>query len=413
MTAERIRRVLMVALILAMPITFVMQIGGHDSNIAASDILLPAGACFLLWRAVKGQLRLSSFALFCFNVFAIVLSIALNFDDSLAAKGMTGIGVEVFKIVALWYQFYVIVNGIDTRDDFLLALRTWVAGSVPISLIGIYGALSYQMTGVVNDYALMFRAQGTLGDSNLFAGYLALSILLGAVLWQMDRSWRKWVALEMAINVAGIFFSASRGTMLSFTVVLTVLIGISLSWKQRLIAGISVAAFVAGAGTVLAKTDWLESNPFTERLATATVNVNDDAASDRKALWVSAAARFEGSPVYGIGRGNFRPLDEPDPTKTGAVHDMFLGIACETGIIGVLAYALSVSRYAIEMGMDRLAARRRFPAATRIILCCLLILMMCGLTISLENFRGLWMLIGLLEAYRRLYGSYGLLKGAA
>jgi hypothetical protein len=87
---------------------------------------------------------------------------------------------------------------------------------------------------------------------------------------------------------------------------------------------------------------------------------------------------------------------------------MFLGIACETGILGVIAYALSVSRYAIEMAFDRFAARRPFPAPTRIILCGLMILMLCGLTISIENFRGLWMMLGLLEAYRRLYGSYGL-----
>lgn len=404
----RARRALLVALIVAMPVTAVMHFGGSRANVAASDVLLPAGACFLLWRAFKGKLRLSSFALFCLTVFAIDVSIVANFNDSLAAKGPTGIGIEAFKIVALWYQFYVIVNAIETRDDFRLALRAWVAASVPIALSGIYGALSYQMTGVENDYALMFRAEGTLGDSNLFAGYLALSILLSLVLWHLDRSWRMWIVLEIAINSAGIFFSASRGTMLSMTVVLSLLVGLSMTWKTRIIAGVSAVVLALGAGTVMAKSDWLASNPFTERLATATVNVNDDAASDRKALWVDALARFEGSPLLGVGRGNFRPLDEPDPTKTGAVHDMFLGIACETGILGVIAYALSVSRYAIEMAFDRFALRRPFPAPTRIILCGLLILMLCGLTISIENFRGLWMLLGLLEAYRRLYGSYGL-----
>jgi hypothetical protein len=48
------------------------------------------------------------------------------------------------------------------------------------------------------------------------------------------------------------------------------------------------------------------------------------------------------------------------------------------------------------------------PLATRVILCALLILMLCGLTISIENFRGVWILIALMEAYRRLFGAYGL-----
>jgi len=405
---DRARRALLVALIVAMPVSATLHLGGNRVNVAASDILLPLGASFLAWRAFRGNLRLASFTLFCLTVFAIDLSIVANFNDSLAAKGLLGLIVEAFKIVALWYQFYVIVNAIETRDDFVLALRAWVGGSVPIALIGIYGALSYQMTGVENDYALMFRAQSTLGDSNLFAGYLACSIILSLLLWHLDRSSRKWIVPAIAILVVGIFLSASRGTMLSTTVVLTILIGLSLSWKARLVAAVSVVAVALTGGTMVAKSEWFASNPFTERLATATVNVNDAAASDRKQLWSDALDRFKGSPILGVGRGNFRPLDESDPTKTGQVHDMFLGIACETGILGVLAYALALSRDAIEMGVDRLSTRRRFPAPTRIMLCGLLILILCGLTISIENFRGLWMLAGLLEAYRRLFGAYGL-----
>lgn len=406
--ADRARRALLVLLIIAMPVTGVLELGGKRANVAASDILLPLGMLFLAWRVARGTLRLSSFTLFCISVLAIVASLAMNFDDMLAAKGLIGVVVEAFKIVALWYQFYVTVNAIETPSDFELALKAWIAGSVPISLIGIYGSISYQMTGVENDYALMFRAQSTLGDSNLFGAYLALSIVLGLLLWRLDPSWRVRIVAAMVIQAAGIFLSASRGTMLSLTVVLVLLAAISASWRARLIGGAAMLVVVLGAGALMAKSEWLASNPFTERLATATVNVNDAAASDRKQLWSDALERFESSPFFGVGRGNFRPLDERDPAKTGQVHDTFLGIACETGLIGVLAYALAFSRSAIELALDRFRWRRRFPPHTRIMLCGLLILMLCGLTISIENFRGLWILLGLMEAYRRLYGAYGL-----
>jgi O-antigen ligase len=406
--SERARRALLVLLIIAMPVTGVLEFGGKRVNVAASDVLLPVGAMFLLWRMTRGTLRLSSFTLFSISVLAIVVSLAMNFNDSIAAKGLVGVVVEAFKIVALWYQFYVTVNAIETPSDFELALKAWLAASVPISLIGIYGAISYQMTGIENDYALMFRAQSTLGDSNLFGAYLALSLVLGLLLWRLDPRWRLRIVGAMAIQVAGIFFSASRGTMLSLTVVLVLLAAISAGWRARLIGGATMLVVALGAGALMAKSEWLASNPFTERLATATVNVNDAAASDRKQLWSDALERFESSPLYGVGRGNFRPLDEPDPAKTGQVHDTFLGIACETGLLGVLAYALAFSRSAIELGLDRFGSQRRFPPHTRMMLCGLLVLMLCGLTISIENFRGLWILLGLLEAYRRLYGAYGL-----
>jgi len=67
-------------------------------------------------------------------------------------------------------------------------------------------------------------------------------------------------------------------------------------------------------------------------------------------------------------------------------------------------YALAGS-----LAIDRLSSRgRRFPLATRVILCALLILMLCGLTISIENFRGVWILIALMESVPASVRGYGL-----
>ncbi|MDP8980800.1 MAG: O-antigen ligase family protein [Acidobacteriota bacterium] len=402
------RRALLTAFIVAMPITGEFALGGKRMNLAASDLILPLGVAFLLWRAFQRKLVLPSLGLCCFTAFAIVVSLIANFSDTLAAKGLIGVAVETLKILSLWLQFYICVNAVESRDDFRLALKTWLLGSAGVSAIGIYGSLSYQMTGVENDYALMFRAQGTLGDANLFASYLALSIVLGILLWQIDPRSRKWIVPVMGILAAGIFFSASRGTMMSLSCVLALLAAVSMSWRARFIAAASVFVVVAAVAAIPGRDDLLASTPYTERLATATTNVNDEAASDRKQLWDDAWERFRTSPLFGVGRGNFRPLDEPDPTQTGAVHDTFLGIAAETGILGVAAFALAFSRYAIALAMDRWSRRRSFPLATRVMLCALLILMLCGITISIENFRGVWILIALMEAYRRLFGAYGL-----
>jgi O-antigen ligase len=404
----RFRGLLLIGWILAMPVTQAIEFGGKNVNLAASDVLLPLGVCFLIWRALQNRLRLPLLALCCLSILAIDLSILANLNNMLASKGAISIAIEMVKVQSLWLQFYVIVNLVDSRVAFRNALRTWLAGSILVALIGIYGSLSYQMTGIENQYALQFRAEGTLGDSNLFGDYLGLSVLLGILLWQLDRPARKWIVFGIASQLAGMFLSASRGTMLSFTTVLLLLVTLSVSWKTRLISLGSLTAVVVGLAAMPGLQSWLASNPFTERLATATVDINDDNASDRKQLWHDAMIYFQKSPFVGIGRGNFRLLDQADLSETGAVHSMFIGLACETGIFGAIVYLFTFGFYPFTMAMDRLTMGEPFPLSTRLMLCALLMLMLSGLTISLENFRGLWIVLGLMEAYRRIFGTYSM-----
>ena len=264
------------------------------------------------------------------------------------------------------------------------------------------------MAGIENQYSLDFRAQGTLGDSNLFGCYLGLSILFGILLWQMDRTARKWIVAGIAIHLTGIFFSASRGTMLTVASVLFLLLAISVSWKTRLITVGALTVLVLGLSTMPGLKSFLASNPITERLTTVTLNVNDENASDRKVLWRDAMIYFQNEPLVGIGRGNFRPFSFNDTSVYGVVHNTFLGLACETGICGVIVYFLTFACYPFAMGLDRITLGEPFPLATRVILCAMLLLMLSGITLSLENFRGLWIVLGLMEAYRRFIGSYGM-----
>lgn len=407
-TENRWRRAMLVAWIAAMPVTKTFVIGGTRANLAASDVLTPFGVAFLLWLAWRRELKLPAIGACLLMLFASDVSLLLNFNDALRIKEATGMLVELLKLVMLWLQFYVIVNAVRSASDFILALRAWLYTSAVVSLIGIGGALAWQFTGVENEYSLMFRAQGTLADSNLFAGYLAMSLLLAAMLWQMHRASRRSVMVVALILIVGIFFSASRGTMLSLAATMILLAAISMQWKTRFISAAALMAIVLVILAIPDRDELLAATPYTERLSTATVNVNDDAASDRKELWVKALGLFEEKPLFGIGRGNFQMPVGPQAFEISKVHDTFLGIACETGIFGVIAFAVAFFRDAAHLLHQRYMAARRFPAPTRTLLAALLITMLCGLTISIENFRGLWILVGFLEAYRRLYGAYGI-----
>jgi O-antigen ligase len=405
--AAKWRKAILVCWIAAMPVTKTFTFGGTRVNLAASDVLTPFGLGFLAWLAFRRELKFPALLPCILMLLAVDASLLVNIGASLQIKDPTGIVVEMLKILMLWLQFYVVVNAIRAPSDFRLALRAWLYTGAVISLIGIAGALAWQMTGIENEYSLMFRAQGTLADSNLFAAYLALSLLLAVLLWQIDRTSRKAVAIVGAILIAGIFFSASRGTMLSLTATVLLLAGLAMQWKTRMIGAVSLLLAAMAVMAMPGRDELLAANPYTERLATATVNVNDDAASDRKELWLNAIEHVEASPIFGMGRGTFHLEIGPERSQITKVHDTFLGIACETGLLGVVAFALTFFGDAVRLARQRFATGRPFPASTRTLLGAMLIVMLCGVTISIENFRGLWILVGFLEAYRRLFGAYG------
>jgi O-antigen ligase len=393
--ADRLRTVLLVALILAVPVTQQFDLGGKPTNLSASDLILPFGALFLVWQMLHGRLRLPLFTLCCLNLAVVTASLVANLDSAVALKGAGGIAIELVKVGSLWLHFYVLVNAIRTRADFLTALKFWLIGAVLVAGAGIGGSLAYQIAGIENNYSLMFRAQGTLGDANLFATYLAVSFFL-AMLYRKLAGNVTWLAPAMAVYLLGLFLSASRGGMLAFGVALAVLLAMGYSWKVRLIGA---GAMLLVAVTIMAipnKNELLLSNPFTERLATATVSIDDDAAADRKELWVGALESFTGNPLLGIGHGYFRRPSDFDPAATSQIHNTYLGLLGETGALGFTVYMLIFCYPVIALWREGQLRPAKFA------LMALLVLGLCAMTLSLENFRGLWILLALLESHRRV-----------
>ena len=83
-------------------------------------------------------------------------------------------------------------------------------------------------------------------------------------------------------------------------------------------------------------------------------------------------------------------------TATGAVHNTYLGLACEIGLLGCAAFLAF-------LGWPALSILLSGPTlSSRILLVAMLSLTISGLTISIENFRGIWAVAALIEAYRRI-----------
>jgi O-antigen ligase len=399
--AEVLRNGAIICTVFSTPLVFVVNLGGRETAVSASDAFVLLGFLFLTGQLLAGRLRFPFAALCLLTIAAIVLSLIANSEDVILSKGPPGAIAEIPKNLVVWLHFYLILNLVRTRRHFLLVLESWLTAAVIVAVLGIGGSLVYQIAGIETNFSMMFRAQGTLADANLFAAHLVVSFLLAILYCRLTRKHHFWLVPVSLVFAAGIILSASRGSAMTFAICLGLLLLVSSSGWIRL--GVIGCFGVLMALISLAPLDVAgTSNPFFSRLSTATVSLEDEAAADRKRLWDSAWQEFSESPLFGVGRGNFKPLDEPDVTRTGQIHNTYLGLLCEIGIPGFLVLITFFVSYPVRLAAWPVRdSALRMP--TRILLLSFVAVGLCGMTICIENYRGLWVLAATADAYERLY----------
>jgi O-antigen ligase len=382
---EARRRRLLALLVATLPITSVVSIDAKAVNLAISDGFMFASVAFLLWHARDVRIGLPLAPVCCLNICSIVTSIIANQQDVLLNHGVTAAAVEIFKISSLWSYFYLGFNLVRTRRDVLLLLRVWIAAAAPIALSGVAGSLAYQHAGIQTPFSLMFRAQGTLGDSNLFAAHLILTSALTLLYSNLSGGLKSWSFAAVLLNLAGVLFAASRGGMMTAVAGSLFLLTVSKSLLVR-VGGITFLIFLSLLFVFLPNRDVvLSSNRLTARLADTATSLSDTAAADRRELWVIAVDRFVANPFFGTGRGN----------SGGQVHNTYLEILSETGILGFATYVALVVPVLSALIRGRLPGSRFLAAG-------MFVIGVAGMTISIENYRGIWVLFGATLAFKEV-----------
>jgi putative inorganic carbon (HCO3(-)) transporter len=188
---------------------------------------------------------------------------------------------------------------------------------------------------VANDLHTYFTVNSVFFDPDIFGRFLALAMILLAVVLLYDRPQREQLAAVgvLAVLWVGLVLTLSRSSLGALLVGLAVLAALRWRPSRALILVVVVIALGAAAVAVSPNTFGLNQG------------ING-ASSGRGGLVSGGLSLFADRPVWGWGSGSFvkeyRAHHRATATTLSASHTIPVTIAAEQGLIGEFAYAALV-----------------------------------------------------------------------
>ncbi|HEY0582320.1 MAG TPA: O-antigen ligase family protein [Chloroflexota bacterium] len=243
--------------------------------------------------------------------------------------------------------FFLVARALLTSQGRLVTLTRWlmiggaIQGAIGASLMAFspltqltiltrLQAIGYPSTEVLryvpgpnNTYTDQLRAIGTSVDPNVFGGTLMLALALLVVQWAAPRPVlpRPALLLLAVPTAAGLLLSLSRASWLGLAAGL-LLVG-TLRYRRILLAGVVV-------GLLLLVTP--QGLDFVARFVSG-FSVADRATAFRVGEYSNALTLIQRYPLLGIGFGL-----SPDIDVTAGVSSVYLLVAEQTGLLGLLAF---------------------------------------------------------------------------
>jgi len=280
---------------------------------------------------------------------------------------------EILRMVKLCILMLVVSDLIRERRDVLTVLYALLLGMVAEGAICAvqYATGSSFNLGLFTVGALN-RVSGTIGWPNTLGAYAAAITSMALTLF-LARLGGKIRAFCLIAGFAGLFtlvVSFSRGAWIAFLTALVV--GVLVSYSAKLISFRDLpqlAVILLVAGICIAPL----AGPIGQRLAQT--SLQQGAIADRFVLNQIAFNMIAAHPVLGVGINTFVDV-MTTYDKTGLsyflpypVHNVYLLIAAETGLIGLALFAAFVVAV-FRAGFRGLRSRDRLVSASAIGITC-------------------------------------------
>ena len=268
------------------------------------------------------------------------------------------------------------------------------------------------------------RLAGPIGEKNRYAQIMVVLLPLGLFrIWGERRPILRWIAaIATLVTAFGAVLTYSRGAALGLAVAILLMTVFRYIKPKQLIA---VALGIAVLFTV--QPSYLERLTTLEAIGGATgtrgaSQAEDSSIRKRANETIAALLVFADNPVFGVGRGLFpvyygRYADEvgiASENEARQAHNLFAGMAAETGLLGFLAFSGVFGATLISLERARRRWRDRAPEyaqmATAFIVS-LITYLTTGMFLHLAYERYMWIILALAGSAAYL-GVRGPLTGA-
>ncbi len=176
------------------------------------------------------------------------------------------------------------------------------------------------------------------------AGHIVVGILVLLLVFRSNRNnrnnWMTWFGI--AFLVTTLLVTGKRSSIAFAIISVSIVYVFAAKGWQRKLYRISVimSVIVALIIVVYAFYDVLQSIPGISRIVNSVIGYTSgkDISSNRISIYSYAWELFIKNPVVGIGWGNFRNMTIGNITQahTVEVHNIYLQLLCETGILGFI-----------------------------------------------------------------------------
>jgi O-antigen ligase len=229
--------------------------------------------------------------------------------------------VQLLGLVWLVWQF---AGGLEAQRSLMVA---YILGAY-VSFVELFRNLAAGQTVAKHRYSASNFDPNDLGLT------LAIGIPLAWYLFMNRRGLTRVIAaVYLPLAVVGILVTASRGGVVVGILALSI-VPLTMgrrSLRTAVVMAALLCATVIGAALFVPETSW-------KRVTTTQRELEDGTLSGRLTIWNAGASAFSEHMLVGAGAGAFDRAVEPYIGPGNTAHNVFLAIAVEQGILGIVAF---------------------------------------------------------------------------
>ena len=262
--------------------------------------------------------------------------------------------------------FFVLTVMIRTLADWQKMWKVFLSANILVLIYAygqLFGSKGFFLSSTVPNLASWFssrfgihmsenRLDATIGNSAYFAVFALMNVFIAGLLWSQTKEPKKqwFYPVLIALNVIGILYSGTRGTMIGLVVGCFATFGI-MALKERgkmrkMFAGSLIVFIILISSIFIFKNSALvQASPVLTRIAS--ISPNDITGASRLSIWKISYEAWKERPILGYGQDNFSYIFarkflpnnmcnlEPWYDRS---HDVFFDWLVAAGALGLLTY---------------------------------------------------------------------------